>query len=141
MVALAGAFAQHHSGTSEVVAVLIGSSIALWLAHSYSRALALQLHHARYLNKQEIWGVLREQLAVVAVVPIPIVLIVLAEAGLFTVTTALRLSAWSGIAILFVAGATVARQVTSSRLWMTLGGLANAALGFLIIVLETIFAH
>ena len=77
----------------------------------------------------------------VAVVPIPLVLIVLAEAGLFTTTTALRISAWSGVAILFVAGATVARRVTSSRAWITLGGVANAALGLLIIVLEAIFAH
>ena len=78
---------------------------------------------------------------VVAVVPLPLTLIAVAEAGFLTTTTALRVSAWGGVAILFAAGSTVARQATDSMTWMILGGLLNSSLGAAIILLEAFFAH
>src|SRR5687768_3407578 len=101
MVALLGALAELHAGTPEVLAALLGSSIALWLAHCYSRALGLKLELGRFLHWGELRQVFREQLFVVAIVPVPLILILIAETGLITPTTALRLSAWSGVAILF----------------------------------------
>ena len=141
MVAIVGAFAELGAPTPEIVATLVGSSVALWLAHAYSRAIAAQLERRRYLRPSEVWEVMKDQASVVAVVPLPLTLILLAEAGLFSTSTALRLSVWAGIAILFVAGASVAHQATESRAWILLGGLANASLGVVVILLEAFFAH
>ena len=141
VMALVGAMAELHAGTSEAFAALLGSGVALWFAHSYSTTVGIQLQRGRYLNRREIWSVLRDELFVVAILPLPLTLLVLAEVGLFSTTTALRLSAWGGVAILFIAGVTVARQTAASSTWTIVAGLGHAALGGVIILLEYIFAH
>jgi hypothetical protein len=139
-VVVAGAKAYPH-GAGHIAALVVVTSVALWLAHVYAHGLAHSLVHDERLSRTELWSIARREGSIVEAALPPVVALLLGALGVFSTQFAVWAALGLGLIVLAVQGVTYARV---ERLgW--LGTLAvvgvNLGIGFLFVGLKLFLVH
>lgn len=123
-------------GPVAVLASVLATLLALWIAHVYSDLIARRVTSARRLGPGEVMGALTQEWPIVqAVVPAAVALL-LAAVGVWSRDTAVDLALGAGVLSLFGWGLVIGRRSglgwPRSCLWASLSGV----LGLLVVGVE-----
>jgi hypothetical protein len=142
LVALLGILAENTTITTvDALAVIVGSSFALWVAHCFSEGVGAHLRLGRTPRSSEVRQIAIEELSVVAFAAIPVASLMCAGFGLLDVHTALRVAAWGGVGVLAVSGWALGKAGHLSTAGRLLAAVLCAALGTTVVLIEVAFSH
>jgi hypothetical protein len=99
-LALVVALQAHPPGAGTVVALIIGTAVAVGLAELYSELLGTETRTRRRPRRDEIAPLLDESVAVAFGVAFPAVFFLLALAGVIDDDTAFNVAKWSGLGLI-----------------------------------------
>ena len=132
-LALVVALQAHPPGAGTVVALIIGTAVAVGLAELYSELLGTETRQRRRARHEEVVDLLDDSVAVAFGTAFPAVFFVLAMANVIDDDTAFNLAKWTGLGL--IAGyAFVAARASGQRPAMALvHAAAVTAIGVLLI--------
>jgi hypothetical protein len=107
MATLVAASATHNKW--ELVAVVGGTALVIWVSHVYARWIGESIGHNRRLDWPEFRGVIGGQLPILAAAVVPLVVLSLGAAGLLQESGAIWLALAAGWLTLGIEGARYAR--------------------------------
>lgn len=128
---------EHDQTADEVIAAVLGTAFVLFLAHSYSTALARQVTTRHRPLHGEVFAILVDNLPLLLAVVIPSFFIVLAAGGVVSLDAAFWIGIGYGLASLFAMGFIYGRTTDHRLPGSLVLGLTSAGLGAAIILLET----
>lgn len=129
---------QDHGFTAdEVIAAIVSTAVALFFAHVYASGLGRRMVARRRPERTEVKALVVDNLPLLVAVLSPILVLVLAAAGLFSVETALTIAIAVGLVSLFAMGFGFGKT-TDHGLPASLGlGVSSAGAGAVIVALES----
>jgi hypothetical protein len=139
-VLVTGARAYPHEA-GHIAALVLVTSVVLWLAHVYAHALGESVARERRLTLGELRSVGRHEAAIIEAALFPVAALLLGAFGLVSTRFAVWLALGTGLALLVVEGISFARV---ERLgWVATLGIVgvNLALGFSLIGLKLLVVH
>jgi hypothetical protein len=139
-VIVAGARAYPH-GAGHIAALVAATSVAFWLAHVYSHALAHGVASDQHLSFGELRRIARQEGSIIEAAVPPLVALLLGSLGLISTQVAVWAAFALGLGILAVEGVAVAR-IERLGLLGTLAVVAgNLSLGVLLVGLKLVVSH
>ena len=124
------------------LAAIVGvTMLVLWAAHVYAHALAESLERRRRLDRAELLSVTRRELSIPAAAVAPIIVLVLAAAGVLGVQRAMWLALGIGVVTLGVQGWRYAAIEQLNRTGTAKAVALNVFLGLVIVGLKALLAH
>lgn len=139
-VVVAGAQAYPHSA-ARIAALVVVTSLVLWLAHVYAHGLAQSVAHDQHLSLAELRYIAgRERSIAEAALP-PVAALLLGAFGVVSTKVAVWAAIGLGLVVLAVQGFTVARIERLGRLGTLAVVAANLGLGVLMIGLKLLLSH
>ena len=139
-VVVAGAKAYPHS-PGRIVALVLVTSAALWLAHVYAHALAHSVTHERHLSLVVLREIAGRERSIVEAALLPVAALLLGAAGVLSTQVAVWAALGLGLVVLAAQGIAVARIERLGWLGTLAVVTANLALGVLIIGLKLLVTH
>jgi hemolysin III len=118
---------------------LFGATLAIALAEVYAETIAETIAHHRRLGIEELRHIRQIISPVLLGAQAPTLILVASAFGLFSVETAIEISKWIILLLLFGCGFRVAQILHESRFQQIVSGLIIVAIGSLIIIIKTIF--
>jgi hypothetical protein len=139
-VVVAGARAYPH-GAGHIALLVAATSVAFWLAHVYSHALAHSVASDRHLSIAELRHIASREGSIVEATLPPLGALVLGAVGLISTLAAVWAAFALGLGVLAAQGLTVARVERLGR-WATLAVVTgNVSLGVLLVGLKLVVTH
>ena len=133
-------FEQH--GSAETVALTLLSTMAVFfLAHVWSTIIGERIHTGSAYNTRHTLAVARSEWPLLESTFVPVLVLLLGWAGVWSDSTAERIALVVCLVELFVWGVVVGRKAYPGRASAILSGLVNVALGVGLIWLEVIVLH
>jgi hypothetical protein len=121
--------------------VLWGAGVVLVLAHIYSATLAEVGERGRFLTYGESYVMVTDNLAVLAAVVVPTLLLIAAGIGWLSLELALDPAILTSILALFVVGVRQARRHGAGpKVQVALGALGGV-IGIVVVMLEVVLSH
>ena len=139
-VLVAGARAYPHS-SGHIAALVLGTTVVLWLAHVYAHALGESVARDRRLTMAELRHVARHEGAIVEAALIPCAALLLGAVGLISTRASTWLALAAGLAVLAAQGFMFARVERMGWRGTLLIVSINLALGVTLIGLKLIVTH
>jgi len=139
-VLVAGARAYPHS-SGHIAALVLGTTVVLWLAHVYAHALGESVARDRRLTMAELRHVARHEGAIVEAALIPCAALLLGAVGLISTRASTWLALAAGLAVLAVQGFMFARVERMGWRGTLVIVSINLALGVTLIGLKLIVTH
>ena len=119
-----------------MVVMVVVTLVGVWSAKSYAYMVGGDLAKGLRTKFSETWGVLRENIWVLAPA-IPLIgVLTLSAAGIISLETAVYLDQWIIIAFLFATGFWLRRQTNGSFIMSVVDGLIDCSIGVLIVSLK-----
>jgi hypothetical protein len=137
---VAGARAYPHA-SGHIAALVLGTTVVLWLAHVYAHALGESVARDRRLTLSELRHVARHEGAIVEAALIPCAALLLGTVGLISTRASTWLALAVGLAFLAVQGFMFARVERMGWRGTLLIVSINLALGVTLIGLKLIVTH
>ena len=137
-LALVVALQAHPPAAGEMVALLVGSAVAVGLAEVYSEFVGTEAHGRRHLRRAEVRRLLLEASAVTLGASFPALFFVLAGLDVLALETAFDLAKWSGLALICTYGFLAARLAGSRPSVALLHAAAVGAIGGVLIALKAV---
>jgi hypothetical protein len=128
----------HPPGAASVVALLVGTAVAVGLAELYSEIVGTETRTHHRVAGEHVREILDDVLAVGFGIAFPAVFFVLAAFGAMEVETAFSLAKWSGIGLIGFYGFSAARLAGSGVPGALLQGCAAGAIGAALIALKAV---
>ncbi len=122
-------------------ALLLGGAVVLILAHTYSRFVGTAAGTDSVPSWREAGALLVDQLALGVSAIVAAAILLLADGGTIEVQTAYDLVLVGALLALFLLGAAMASHHQRRSIWIVGLGVANLALGVVIVGIETLAAH
>jgi hypothetical protein len=138
---VAGTAASEEVSVAGGILIVLATTLVFWLAHFYANLLALRLTIKRRPAWPEVRRLSGEEWPLVQAGALPILILLLAETGLYGRDTAFAVAMWSGVAALFFWGVVYARYEGSGVAGALASGTFNAALGLIVVALKVIVTH
>ena len=130
-----------HEDARTAIALIAGGALVLVIAHSYSQFVAITATEQSFPPRGAAVANLLDQLALAIPAAVAVAILALAEAGAMSTEAAYNVVLTCALAALFAFGVAMGYH-HSRRITLGLGiGLANVALGALIITIEASAAH
>jgi len=139
--ALIEAFRAEHVQAEDIALAVLTTMTVFWLAHVWSGIVGDRIHHGPQLQVGRVIRIGRAEWPLVQASFVPVVVLVLGWAGVFSDATAARLALGICIVQLFAYGLIVGRQAYHRWPQAVVAGLLNAALGLVLIELEVLVLH
>jgi hypothetical protein len=143
-IVVMGAVAVGSAGEADpwrVATIVVTTTLVLWLAHVYSRAIGESIYSGRRLDRRELFEVAREEFTVPLAGVGPVAFLVLGAAGVLRESTAVFAALMIGLLSLAAAGVLYARVERLSPLWTAVSVAVNLGLGLVIVALEVGLSH
>ncbi len=115
-LALIVALQQHPPGAGPVIALVVGTAIAVGLAEIYSDVLGTETSQRRHVTGREIVHMLDDAAAVTFGVAFPVVFFVLDLLGVMDEDTAFNFAKWSGLGLIAFYGYCAGRLAGAGNL-------------------------
>ncbi len=122
-------------------AIVVTTSVVLWVAHVYSHGLGESLEIGRRLTVGELRAIALRELSILLAAVLPVAALVLGALGLLEERTAIWLAFGIGIATLTVQGVRYALLERLSRAGTIVTIALNLALALMIVALKVVVAH
>ncbi len=119
--------------------LLFGTSISVALAEAFSETISQVIAGKKKLDKKELLSIWQETRPVLSAAYLPILILVLAAVGLFSVPTAAMLAESLIYATLFVYGLRIGYLLHGPRIRMFLAGLFTLGIGGLLGLIKLLF--
>ena len=139
--ALIEAFRAEHVKAEQIALAVLTTMTVFWLAHVWSGIVGDRIHHGAKLQVSRLIRIGRAEWPLVEASFVPVVVLMLGWAGLYSDATAARLALGVCIAQLFAYGAIVGRHAYHGWPAAIVAGLLNAGLGLVLIELEVLVLH
>ena len=127
--------------TGDVVGGIVLATMAVAFAELYSELLGEAIRERRPLTRREVVAMSAELSAILLAPLPPLVLVGLSGLGVMSLRTAVSLSAWLLIALLFVLGFVAARVSGRSVVRSALGAALLLAVGLVMVGVKSFAAH
>jgi hypothetical protein len=137
-LALVVALQEHPPASGNIVALLVGTAVAVGLAEAYSEFVGTEARARRQLRAEEVHGLLKESAAVMLGVGFPAVFFALAALDAISTERAFSLAKWTGLGLICTYGFLAARLAGSRSSRALLHALAVGAIGGLLIGLKAV---
>ena len=137
-LALVVALQEHPPAGGNMVALLVGTAVAVGLAEAYSEFVGTEARARRHLRGEEVHELVKESAAVMLGAGFPAVFFALAALDAITLETAFSLAKWTGLAIICAYGFLAARLAGSRSSGALLHALAVGAIGGLLIGVKAV---
>jgi hypothetical protein len=135
------ALRQEHDSLEAITLTLVSTLVVLWLAHVWSVCVGEQLDPSVSLGRERVRLIARAEWPLVEAGLFPTIFLVLGWLGVLDASKALAIAIAACNLELFVWGFAAGRSAFE-RWWQALlSGLANGALGLLLVALELHFVH
>ena len=139
--ALIEAFRAEHVKSEQIALAVLTTMTVFWLAHVWSDIVGDRIHHGPRLQVVRLVRIGRAEWPLVQASFLPVVVLMLGWAGVYTDATAGRLALGVCVAQLFAYGLVVGRQAYHGWAAAIVAGLLNAGLGLVLIELEVLVLH
>ncbi len=139
--ALIEAFRAEHVDAEDIALAVLTTMTVFWLAHVWSGIVGDRIHHGPQLQVGRLVRIGRAEWPLVQASFVPVIVLILGWAGVFTDANAARLALGICILQLFAYGLIVGRQAYHRWPQAVVAGMLNAALGLVLIELEVLVLH
>jgi hypothetical protein len=139
--ALIEAFRAEHVNAEDIALAVLTTMTVFWLAHVWSGIVGDRIHHGPQLQVGRLVRIGRAEWPLVQASFLPVVVLILGWAGVFSDATSARLALGICIVQLFAYGMIVGRQAYHRWPQAAVAGLLNAGLGLVLIELEVLVLH
>jgi hypothetical protein len=124
-----------------LLALVVSTTLVLWLGHVYAHGLAESVKLGRRLDTRELRVVARREAAIPLAALAPSLALCLGALGLVAESAAVWLALGLGVATLGVEGLRYARLEHLGKAWTLFAITANIMIGVAIVVLKIAVAH
>ncbi len=135
-----GAQAYKH-GAGHIAILVVVTTVVFWLAHVYSDALADSLAKGERISWAELREIAVRESSIIEAAVTPVLLLMLAKTGLYSVHTGAWLAFAAGLLVLVAEGFAFARAERLGALATIAIVGANLALGLALVVLKLWVSH
>jgi hypothetical protein len=139
-VLVAGARAYPHDA-GKIAGLVAATSVAFWLAHVYSHALAQSVSNNRRISLDELRHIVRREWSIVEAAVPPVAALVAGAIGLVSTRGAVWIAFGLGLAVLTAEGIIVARIERLGRLGTLAVVASNLSLGLLLVAVKLFVSH
>jgi hypothetical protein len=139
-VIVAGARAYPHDA-GHIAVLVAATSVAFWLAHVYSHALAHSVSSGQRISFGELRYITRREWSIVEAAVPPVAALIAGALGLVSTRTAVWIAFGLGLAVLAIEGVTVARLERLGPLGTLAVVAGNLSLGALLVALKLFVSH
>jgi hypothetical protein len=139
-VLVAGARAYPH-GAGHIAVLVAATSVAFWLAHVYSHALAHSVASGQHLAFGELRRIARREGSIIEAAVPPLAALVLGALGVISTRGAVWAAFALGLVVLAAEGVTVARVERFGPLGTLAVVAGNVSLGLLLVGLKLVVGH
>jgi hypothetical protein len=139
-VVLAGAEAYPESA-GRIAALVVATSLALWLAHVYAHGLAQSVAHDQHLSLAELRHIASRERSIAEAALPPVAALLLGALGVVSTQAATWTALGLGLVVLAVQGIALSRIERLGLLGTIVVVAANLGLGFLMIGLKLLLTH
>ncbi|MBA3300614.1 MAG: hypothetical protein H0T15_01985 [Thermoleophilaceae bacterium] len=137
VTALIAAYSEYEgTSSSELLLAVVTTSIVLWLAHVYARAVSQRMESPA--TRGLFLAAMRHERPIVEAAVLPAVILALSALGAYGVTTATDLAIGVGVAALFGWGYAIGAREGRSVPGCLLSGVVNATFGLVLVGLKTV---
>lgn len=137
---VAGAQAYKHGALHIGVLVLV-TTVVFWLAHVYADALADSIGKGQHLSWAELREIAGRESSIIEAAVTPVLLVMLAKTGLYSVRTGVWLAFIAGLLVLVTEGFAFARAEKLGRVGTLVIVGANLLMGLLLVFLKLLVSH
>jgi hypothetical protein len=130
-----------HAHPRRVAGLVVGTVVAVWIAHLYAHGLADSIQLGRRVTRADLEHIAHRELGILLSAAGPVSMLVLGAAGLIREQTAIWLALFIGFVVLAVEGVRYARLERLSRLPAVAVVAANLGLGLLVVAIKTLALH
>lgn len=139
-VVVAGARAYPH-GAGHIAVLVAATSVAFWLAHVYSQALAHSVASDQHLSLGELRSIARREGSIIEATLPPLAALLLGALGVISTQAAVWAAFTLGLVVLAAQGVTVARVERLGPLATLAVVAGNVSLGVLLVGLKLVVSH
>ena len=132
------ALSDHPPAPGSVVALLVGTAVAVGLAELYSEVVGTETRTRHRVEAEHVREILADVVAVGFGISFPAVYFVLAAVGAMDVDTAFTLAKWSGVGLIGFYGFCAAKLAGAGLPSALLQGCAAGAIGAALILLKAL---
>ena len=138
---IVGALRVTHAPPSESTTALAATLVVLWLLHTWAAVSGERIHAGHRLSLRRVKKLAREEWPIVEAGIGPVIALALGWAGVLDEDLATRLAIGIGIVQLFAWGFVLGRRVYNGWFGALVSGVANGALGVVLVALEIAVSH
>ena len=139
VMAVIAAMENHPPTALSAAAQLFGVTVAIAVAKAYAEIIADTLQRGRRLDAGEWREILRKVAPVLFGAQAPTLVFLMSASGLFSVETAIQVSKFLVLLLLFVYGLRVAQVLHQKRLVQILSGLMIMSAGIVVVAINYLF--
>ena len=139
--AFVGALHQAHVSARDITIDVAASMLVFWLAHTWAAVAGERIHTGHRLSLHRVRALARAEWPIVEAGFGPVVALALGWMGVLEPDTAAKLAIAIGVIQLFAWGLVLGRRVYHRWLSAVIAGLANGAIGLVLVALEVVVAH
>lgn len=128
----------HPENLDTALALVAGTSVVFWLAHVYSRGLAVRVLVRRPLHRWELYALARSEWPMLQSSWPVLLVLLLGRLDVIDPYLSIELAAWVGIAALFTYGYVIGRQEGLSWPRVLLNALVSGSFGLCVLALKVV---